>query len=300
MTTKGFIKKVHDIFDELNYHETRQLSFDCFKQSVVRTLTHCKDLSDAINTVRMCKFCLKRWQKIEKVFKRKLTLYNEYASEGSSLISTVTDNEALGTYFITNGINCIIKEIFVVSHSFGDNILTIGYRGGKFAFTQHGNYYIKYAKMSAAKMKLFDNKGKCLCNIVLSENAGIFLENNKTPFDLILYDDYIGIYERRYLNSLSWNDIIDTNKLTADIEWDILEKKSDFGLAKLCVYATNEDFELAKSNCPAINQDLEIYLLLASATFLVCQRYIKAQKNHNVKNSFFGWSFWYQSNNIRR
>lgn len=105
MITRGFIAKVHDAFDELNYHEKRCLNFDKFEKAAVRTLTHCKDLSDAIDAVRMYQFCLKKWTKIEKMFDRKLSIFNEYDYEGNSLISVVSDDDALGTYFITNGIN---------------------------------------------------------------------------------------------------------------------------------------------------------------------------------------------------
>ena len=78
--------------------------------------------------------------------------------------------------------------------------------------------------MSSSKMKLFDRRNNCLCNIVLSEDLGIFLENNLPPYDLVVYDDFVGIYARKYIDSLADTDIIDNDRLLADIEWDILEK----------------------------------------------------------------------------
>lgn len=268
MITQGFIAKVHDAFDELNYHEKRCLNFDKFEKAAVRTLTHCKDLSDAIDAVRMYQFCLKEWTKIEKMFDRKLSIFNEYDYEGNSLISVVSDDDALGTYYITNGINKKVKEIFVASHSFDEEMFALGFEGGRFTVFDDGNYYIKYSKMSSAKMKLFNHRNDCLCNIVLSEDLGIFLENNLTPYDLVVYEDFVGIYDRRYIDSLADTDIIDTEKLLADIEWDILEKKSDFGVAKLNVYAPD--------------QDLEMLLFFATSTFLVFQKYMQAQKTHYV------------------
>lgn len=264
MIMHAFIEKVHNAFDELNYHETKQLSFDKFEHSAIRTLTHCKELSDAIDAVRMYQFCLKKWSKIEKIFNRKLSTFNEYDFEGNSLISVVSDDEALGTYYITNGINKKIKEIFVASHSFDEEMFALGFENGRFTVYDDGNYYIKYSKMNSAKMKLFNRKNECLCNIVLSEDLGIFLENNSTPYELVVYEDFVGIYNRRYIDSLTDSDIIDTNQLIADIEWDIIEKNSNFGLAKLNVYAPD--------------QDLEMLLLFATSTFLVFQKYIQAQK----------------------
>ena len=77
MITRRFIEKIHDAFDELNYHETRELNFDDFEQAAVKTLTHCKDLSDAIDAIRMYQFCLKKWSKIEKIYNKKLSVFNE-------------------------------------------------------------------------------------------------------------------------------------------------------------------------------------------------------------------------------
>lgn len=268
MITQGFIAKVHDAFDELNYHEKRCLNFDKFEKAAVRTLTHCKDLSDAIDAVRMYQFCLKKWTKIEKMFDRKLSIFNEYDYEGNSLISVVSDDDALGTYYITNGINKKVKDIFVASYSFDEEIFALGFGGGRFTVFDDGNYYIKYSKMSSAKMKLFNHRNDCLCNIVLSKDLGIFLENNLTPYDLVVYEDFVGIYDRRYIDSLADTDIIDTERLLADIEWDILEKKSDLGVAKLNVYAPD--------------QDLEMLLFFATSTFLVFQKYMQAQKTHYV------------------
>lgn len=101
MITRSFIEKVHDAFDELNYRETQQLDFNKFEEAAVKTLTHCKDLPDAINAVCMYQFCLKKWNKIVKIFDKKLSVFNEYDFEDNSLITVVSDKDALGTYYIT-------------------------------------------------------------------------------------------------------------------------------------------------------------------------------------------------------
>lgn len=265
--TKKFIEKVHDAFDELNYHETKQLDFESFEKAATKTLTHAKELSDAKDVVLMYQFCLKKWNKIEKIFNKKLHIFNNYSYEGNSLVETVSDEESLGTYYITNGINNKVKDIVVASNSFEEEIFSLGFKNGRFTIFEDGEYYIKYSKMSSVKMKLFDNENDCLANIVLSENLGIFLENNKTKYELIVYDDFIGIYDKNYIESLSDTDLIDTKKLLADIEWDILEKKSKLGVAKLNIY--NSDTEL------------EMLLLFATSTFIVFQKYLEVEKNKN-------------------
>lgn len=264
MTTKKFIKKVHDAFDALNYHETNSLDLEAFDNAAVNTLTHCAELSDAIVAVRMYQFCLKKWNKIKKIFNRRLQEYNEYDYKGNSLISTVSDDDALGTFYITNAINRKIKEIFVASHSLDEKTFALGFEHGRFTVFTDGKYYMKYSKASSVKMKLFNNKNQRLCDIVLNKNLGIFLENNSTPYELIVYDDFIGIYDRRYIESLADTDLIDTDKLLAHIEWNILEKNSKFGVAKLNLY----DYD----------QDLEMLLFFATSTFLIFQRYKYTQE----------------------
>lgn len=281
MITRKFIEKVHDTFDELNYHETEQLDFDKFEKSAIRTLTHCKDLSDAVNAVRMYQFCLKKWNKIERLFNRKLQIFNEYNYEGNSLISLVPDEEAFSTYYITNGINRKIRDISVAGFSLGEEeLFAFGFKNGRFAF-EDGNYYMKYSKMTSRKMKLFDNQNKCLCSIVLRKDLGVFLKNNSTPYDIVIYDDFIGVYDKAYIDGLSDTDVIDINKRVADIEWDILEKNSEFGVAELNVYEPNVDFEML--------------LLFASSTFLIFQKNMQAMQlllAGTALSSINRMSFW--------
>lgn len=261
MITRKFIKKVHDVFDELNYRETKELNFDKFISAAIRTLTHCKDLDDAKYAVLMCRFCDKKWRKIERMFNRKLQIFNEYAFEGNSLLSLVSDDEAFGTYYITNGITKKIQEIFVASHSLDKEMFSFGFGNSRFTIFEDWDYYLKYSKRSSTTMKLFNHKNECLCNIVLSKNCDIFLENNSTPYELILFDGFVGIYEREYIESLADTNTIDTKKMLAAIEWDILEENSEFGVAKLELYNADQDFEM--------------FLLFATSTFLLFQKYMQ-------------------------
>lgn len=290
MITRKFIEKVHNAFDELNYHETNLLNYGNFERSFVKTLTHCKELIDAKNTLSIYRFCIKKWGKIQKIFDRKLKIFNIYKFEGNSLISTVSNDEANSSYFITNCINGDVDEVFVASHSLGENLYVINSKGGKYTAFENGNYYIKYAKMSAVKMKLFNRNDKCLCNIVLSENLGIFLEENFTPYEIVVYDDFVGIYERSYINSLKDKDIIDTSKLLADIEWDMIDKKSDLGVAKLNIYTNEQSSVLEKNNSYKDNHELELFLSFAMSTFLIFQKYMSVQKRHDTLLKLALWS----------
>lgn len=286
MITRRFIEKVHIAFDELNYHETVAFDFDAFEKVAVKTLARCAELDDALVAVRMYCFVSKNRRKIEEMFDRKLQTFNEYAYEGGSL----SDN-ADGCIYITNAINNKVHEVYMVSQGFepDDTFYSFEeYKNGKYTVFDDGNYYMKYAKLSSVKMKIFDKENKCLCNIVLSENLGIFLEKNLTPYELVVYDDFVGIYNRSYIESLSGSDLIDPDKMLGCIEWDMLDKDSDFGVAKLNIFVDDEDCEMLS--------------LFAASTFLLFANMKKAEEMSEAfsRGLSQGASFALISSMIRR
>lgn len=261
MITRRFIEKVHSAFDELNYHETAAFDFDAFEKAAVKTLARCAELDDALVAVRMYCFVSKNQRKIKRIFRRKLQIFNKYAYEGGSL----SDNAA-GCACITNAINNNVHEVYIASRQFKaeDKFYAFGYKNGKYTVFDDGNYYMKYAKLSSVKMKIFNKWHKCLCNIVLSKDLGIFLEKNLTPYELVVYDDLVGIYNRSYIESLSGSDLIDSDKMLGSIQWDIIDKNSDFGVAKLNVYYSDQNYEML--------------FLFAASTFLLFANMIEAEK----------------------
>lgn len=87
-----------------------------------------------MEAIRMFQYCSKHWNKIDKMFKNKLETFNEYDYEGNSIIQVVDEEEAYGTYYVTNAINKKIKEVYAVSQSIDENFLTFDYKGSIFLF----------------------------------------------------------------------------------------------------------------------------------------------------------------------
>ena len=262
MITRNFIENVRNAFDELNYHEENFPKREAFEEAAISTLVHCKELQDAKHAVKYFHFCNENWNKIEKMFKTKLDIFNEYPYEGNSVISLVSDEDAYGDFYVTNGIEESSENFQVFFHSDEeDSAFELESKGGRFEFD---DYFIKYAKLSSSKMKLFNKKNECLANIVLNDEMGIFLENNRTPYELINYDTFTGIYDKKYIESLDNTDTIDSDKLLATIEWDILDEESDYGVAKLTRFSTEPD--------------LAMQILLAASTFLLYQKVISSMK----------------------
>ena len=121
--------------------------------------------------------------------------------------------------------------------------------------------------MSSTKMKLFDINNECIANIVLSENYDVFLENNHSPYEIILYENFIGIYRKDYLQQLDSRRDADTTQLVASIEWDLLDKNEKAGVAKVELYQ---------------DEDIEIILLFAASTFLLFNQYLKSEKRKTL------------------
>lgn len=269
--TGGFIRKVHEIFDELDYHVNEKLSYDDFQNKAVYSLNHSATLEDAKNVIKMFQYCLKEWNKIEKIFEKHLTEWSALQWEGSSLISYLDVPEgAEGSFYITNGINKKFDDITLTGASLDNNIYEFSKKGNKFYFDEESGDYIKYSSMSSTKMKLFNSEDQCMCNIVLSENLGIFLENNKTNYELFEYEDSIGIYDKKYMDSLKDDDFVDFNKCLGIIDWDILDEKSDLGVTYLSFF---ED-----------NIEPNILFLIAASVFLLFKRYMDSEKR---KSNFF-------------
>ncbi len=269
--TRSFIEKVHSVFDEIEYHTNKKPVFEEFKGKIAYAITHAKDLEDAINAIRMYQFCINKWDSILKIFSNHLSTWKEYSWEGSSLLSYCSDEDAFGNYYFTNGIDSNYKNVCCLSASLDNEIFEFNYSHGRFKIEDKAKYYIKYSKMSAVKMKLFNNKDECISNIVLSDKCEVFLEKNKTPFEIFIEDGYVEIYRKEYLNGLDDDDYVDKNQMVASMCWDILGEKSNFGVSLLTLY---EDIS---------EDDFEILFLIAASTFLLFKSYISALDANYVK-----------------
>lgn len=125
-------------------------------------------------------------------------------------------------------------------------------------------------------MKLFDKNDEFLSNIVLSDSYDVFLEKNSSKYEIIINKDendntYMAIFDKSYIDSLSDDDYIDNKNMIACIEWDILEKKSDLGVALLTLF---EDVN-----------DITPLLLFAASTFLLYKSNNDSEKR-KMRNSF--------------
>ena len=266
--TQDYLIKVHEAFDELGFRpKNSYFTMSQVQEAAINTLNHTKELEDGINAARMFQFIVKDFDKIKKKINSNLLFWQNLSYQDNELISLVSDEEAQGTFFVTNSFDSNYKEVSICGVYFDNEVIGVRYSFGKFTIKADSsddvNYYLRYSKLSSTKMVLLNKNDEKLCVLVLSKDLDVFLENNKTDFDIVLYESGMGIYKKRYIESLHGKDA-DVEKCLAFIEWDILEKKSELGLARLEIW--DED------------ADLEMFLYFAMATFLLFKSYISASR----------------------
>lgn len=266
--TMNLLIKAHDAFDELGYRPiTPVISFDNLFKASLNTLNHTKDFQDGINVADLIQFLFKNFDKVCSKVKKNEYFWKTLAYNGRKLVSVVSDDEAIGTFFITNSIESKYKNVFVSTLN-PENVnepclFDVSYRKRKFSIgDEDAQYYLSYSFISSKEMNLFDKNKKKICKIVIDDNFDVTLRSNFTNYETITYEGGIGIYEKKYIRSIHGKEP-DTKEISAFIEWDILNKKSKFGLSRLELYK-NEG-------------DLELFILLAMSCFLLYKSYVDNQ-----------------------
>lgn len=263
--TNKFVSETYAAFRTLGYlPKEGPFSQDDFIKAAVSTLCRADELSDAICAVNAIQFCLKKWDDIEQIPIKKSDVWAGLSFDGGPSISLVSEEEALGTYYITNAITKKWKELYLVSASLDNDIYQIERSGSEFFID---GYSLKYKALSENKLNIFSPQGQKLCQVVLSESNGIFLKKNNTDLGIIeLNNGATCVAHRAYAESVPPRGKIDDDEIVAIIDWDIVGKKSELGVAKLDVYE-----EVTEE---------QMYLLwcLAASTFLLYRRFVESEK----------------------
>ncbi len=273
-STANLLMMIHAFFGEIGYEASSSnfKSEDVFDYAL-GTLNHTKDFDNSILLLRMYEF----YKEKEEKFIRKLYKYPEFWDslkyEGKEEIAVLDDDDSVGHYFITNIFNQGYKNILVSSQSFGDTYFVFNHSSGYFSIGDDNDYYLRYSKASSSKMIIKNRKMRNIATIVLSKDAGIFLENNLTQYELEIYDIGIAIFDKNYIYSLGKKEDPDLDKCKGFIQWDIVDKKGNYALSRLEVY--DED------------ADLELMTIFAAACFLVFRSYQKDTGHVSLIGSIF-------------
>ena len=197
MITKKFISKVHLYFDELNYRPVDKLDFYEFLSCAIETLCHTESLGDSGLLFECFRFCLNKWDKIRLIFEKKLHLFNEFDYVGNQAIRTISDEDAIGVYYITNLFSKNFKDLLIASYSLDENILIDNFLNNKLIIHENSPYYIKI--VNSSKVLIYNKDDEIICELKY-QNFYFCIEQNKTKYGLINYDEYVGIFPLEYIN----------------------------------------------------------------------------------------------------
>ena len=111
-----------------------------------------------------------------------LKKYNQYPDfwdaieyHGREEVAIVSEEEAMGIYYITNLNASDYKQVFISSVSYSDELHGLESEDGYFSFGEKSEYYLRYARLSSTKMVLTDKNKQNIATVVLSESYGILL-----------------------------------------------------------------------------------------------------------------------------
>ena len=262
MITRNYIEKIHVYFDELNYRPTESFDMDDFYDALAKTVTHCETLNDVSTTCIISRYIFKKISKIMKMFAKKKDIYNNYAYEGSEFISRISDDDANGHYYLTNGLTHKPNRIFLAGNFEDcDKLYEMNYAKNSYFFHKNGSS-IRYDSLSSRKMNLYDKDSQCLGTVVLKDDK-IEIRKNNSPFEVFNVGEEIYIFRKKDFDS--GNKKIDLSKAVAMIEWKIFEEKDVYGVSRLSLLENLED------------KEFELLCLLATSPFLLFAREMEYQ-----------------------
>lgn len=240
MIDKDFIQKLHNTFDSISYYEDKSFDFTRFQECIMTTLNSCRYLYDASYVINTFRLCIDGMNSINEIFNNHLQEFNSIAYTKSSPLRLTNPLDNISIYYLSNGFYHDYKSVYISTYNQkkGNILFKLKNNENKFFLTPNS----QYIKLSAEELKtyLYDNNEVKLI-ISLNKNLELSLEQNKY-FGIIYYENYVAITSKKYFETITKDDEIDSNEIKALIFWDVIEEKSDLSLVKL-VLNEDKDFE---------------------------------------------------------
>ena len=239
-STKRLLNTARIYFDELGYsfHTTdNENVFDRLLDATFNTINHTKTFKDAIEAIKMFQYLDKHFNKIINAAYKYPEYFDSLEYGENEAISLMDDEESAGLYHVTNAIFGKWSEVGVLSVAY-DGPFTFVYDDSRFSVYQDDpKYFLKYSVMSKEKMVLLDKNDEKLCIIKLNKNLEIELNNNHTNYEVDNQDGVSFFYRKGERQKSEDN-------YDAVMSWDIIDKNSKLGLARIQLYEDECDEEL--------------------------------------------------------
>lgn len=259
--TEELLNLTRIYMDELgfDYHTKDEIiDYDKIYDGTMYAITHADSLEDAKEAIKMYRYLTKYSDRIVKAINKYPDYFDSLVHGKNEMLSLVDDEESEGTFYVTNALLDSDKEITLLSTSLEENGCLYH---EKFKYSLYGydsEYFLRYSKLNEEKMVIENKAGIKLCVLSLDNNADIVLKNNCTKYETSIYNGYV-VFHEKGKHKISEDDFI------AALCWDILDKKSIVGVARLDIF--NED------------ADIELLTLLATSCLLIFKKKMKPSVN---------------------
>ena len=268
-STAKLLMMIHIFFDEIGYQpSSKDFNFEDIIRHIINTVNHAKTLDDAILVFKLYHYYLKKCNKFIKKYFKYPEFWDGIQYKGRKEIEVVSDEEAIGVYYITNALSKDFNNLYISGYSFDNGFYAIDYVNGFYSIDENPKYYLRKSRMSSDKLVLTNSNKKVIATIAIDKDTNVYLENNKSRYELIAYESGVGFYESDYIYSLDNEEPDFNNHCKAYVFWDAIDDKGDFGLSRLDVYDENADFDLL--------------IMLAASCFLVFKRHLAAEESRSL------------------
>ena len=257
--TKDYLIRIHNIFDELGYiFEGENIMFNDFFYFGIKKLNRSYEFEDSVEIVTLMKIIINDFSKIKNKIKKNYEFWKSIPYKNEKM---EFKDEFISSFYLTNAFFGY-KKICITNYLLEDEkICYVDSSNGRYYFKNDNNYALRYSKWSSKKMYILDKYDNKLCSIFLNKDLNIYLEDNKTNFEIIPCEIGVGIYDKNYLKQLNGKKI-DENKMLGFILWDIIFAKENNRdcLVRLDIY---------NKNC-----DINLFLLFSMSCILIYNAYI--------------------------
>lgn len=239
-STRELLNNARIYFDELGYHfhiDKDEIDYEKFTNCFYNTLNHTKTFNDAIEAIRMYRYIDKKFIKIISAIYKYPEYFDSLEYGQNEVLSLVSDEEAIGTYNISNAIFKKWSDIVVFGQSIGEPFALMHEDSRFFVYEDDSQYFLRFSHLSKEKMVLIDKNDNKLAVIKLNKELSIEINNNYTNYEAVNEDGVTYFYKKSEKEKTEDNYV-------AAMYWDILDENSKVGLTRFELYDEEADMEL--------------------------------------------------------
>lgn len=268
MIDEEILMNVHDMFNRIGFYPktSEDMDYDLFIRKVIRKINYGESIYIAEECINILQYIAYRFEKITNAIDKYNELWCSISFDSSIEIEEKSEEEVLGTVYVTNAIFKNKKEINFMSASIEDgdeDIFSFERNGDTYFTNEESEWYIKPSFWSSKKMKLYKND-RNIADVVLKKDWSIALINNSLEYDLAEKDGVMSLYKKEYINSLYSLKDVDEEEKSADFIFTLIDSNKITGLSM----ARNFDEDL----------DMDLLLLLSVCPYLIIRRKMKNQE----------------------